>query len=62
MVPTGKSISLVRSLLCSVVLCAAGSLFFVPFVSSCTPQATVGNPPAADADMKTVIINVFGMT
>ena len=49
-------------MLCSIVFCSAGSALVVPFVSSCTPEASVGDPPAADADMKKVIINVFGMT
>lgn len=62
MSPTRRSRSLLQSLLCSLLLCGATSALTVPLLSSCTPKATVGETPASDADMKKVIINVFGMT
>jgi hypothetical protein len=62
MFPPRNSFSRLQSLLLSLVLASAGSALVLPFLTSCTPEATTGEAPAADADMKKVIINVFGMT
>tara|TARA_R110002096_G_scaffold433887_3_gene653804 strand:- start:6211 stop:6411 length:201 start_codon:yes stop_codon:yes gene_type:complete len=55
----------VRWALSVLLLCASsvGLAMLMVASTSCANEPSVsGEPPAADADMKKVIINVFGMT
>ena len=54
-----------RWLLSSVLMCssAVGLVTMMATTSGCAKEPSVSSePPAPDADMKKVIINVFGMT
>ncbi|MBL4633630.1 MAG: hypothetical protein JKY56_07150 [Kofleriaceae bacterium] len=56
--------SLLRSSLFSLLLCGAGLAIVVPAVSSCggSTYNGTGESPASDAEIKVVVLNVFGMT
>lgn len=58
---SGKS--LVRALLSSLLLCGT-ALSIAPAVGGCggAQRTETGTTPAADAEMKLVVLNVFGMT
>ena len=53
-----------RAGLCSLLLGAAGLAMVIPAVTACGPagKTTTGQQPAENAEMKEVVINVFGMT
>ncbi len=54
---------LLRSLLSSLLLCGV-ALSVAPNLGACgsSQKTETGAPPAADAEMKVVLLNVFGMT
>lgn len=61
---SAKSFASMRASLCSLLVIAAGLAFVVPSVTACGPagKTATGQRPADDAEMKEVVINVFGMT
>jgi hypothetical protein len=59
-----KRLASLRASLCSLLVACAGLAFVVPAVTACGPagKSATGQRPADDAEMKEVVINVFGMT